>query len=193
MRRRRVVRARARPPPRGRALPMPSAPALTAARGARRVQVAQTGGEATLAAGRGGGTRPLSHLERVFEPRFIHDSYACRQGKGTLAASDRLMTFWRQATANGRRSVWALKLDVASFFPSIHKQTLFAIICRHVSDPEPRWRSPRPSSSTIRPRATASSGARRGCRRPVPRATQFRHRRGGRERGRNSDDVRGML
>jgi hypothetical protein len=45
--------------------------------------------------------------ERVFEPCFIHDSYACRRGKGTLAASDRLMTFLRQATANGRRPAWA--------------------------------------------------------------------------------------
>ena len=61
----------------------------------------------------------VSHQERIFEPLFIHDSYACRTGKGTLAASDRLMTFLRQATANGRRPAWALKLDVASFFPSI--------------------------------------------------------------------------
>jgi RNA-directed DNA polymerase len=81
----------------------------------------------------------VSRLEPVFERCFIHDSYACRKGKGVLAASDRLMTFLRQATANGRRPTWALKLDIASFFPSIHKKTLFAIICRHVRDPELRW------------------------------------------------------
>ena len=34
----------------------------------------------------------------VFEPRFIHDSYACRKGKGVLAASDRLMEFLRRIT-----------------------------------------------------------------------------------------------
>ena len=45
----------------------------------------------------------VSHHEQVFEPIFIHDSYACRKGKGTLAASDRLMTFLRRVTANGRR------------------------------------------------------------------------------------------
>jgi RNA-directed DNA polymerase len=28
----------------------------------------------------------VSHQERIFEPIFIHDSYACRKGKGTLAA-----------------------------------------------------------------------------------------------------------
>ena len=45
----------------------------------------------------------VSHQERIFEPMFIHDSYACRKGKGTLAASDRLMTFLRKVTANGQR------------------------------------------------------------------------------------------
>jgi len=79
------------------------------------------------------------HLERVFEPRSIHDSYACRVGKGTLAASNRLMPFLRQITANGHRAAWALQLDVASFFPSIHKQTLYRIIVQHVRDPELLW------------------------------------------------------
>jgi RNA-directed DNA polymerase len=78
----------------------------------------------------------VSQLEAVFEPRFIHDSYACRTGKGVLAASDRLMVFLRRLTANGRRPAWALKLDIASFFPSIDKQTLYAIIARRVRDPE---------------------------------------------------------
>lgn len=35
----------------------------------------------------------VGELEPVFEPRFIHDSYACRRGKGVLAASERLMQF----------------------------------------------------------------------------------------------------
>jgi RNA-directed DNA polymerase len=77
--------------------------------------------------------------EPVFEPRFVHDSYACRRGKGTLAASDRLMTFLRRATANGRRPAWALKLDVASFFPSIDKGILYAIIAARIRDPEVLW------------------------------------------------------
>lgn len=81
----------------------------------------------------------VSRLERVFEPTFIHDSYACRKGKGVLAASDRLMLFLRRITANGQRRAWALKLDIASFFPSIDKQTLAAIIAGRVCDPELRW------------------------------------------------------
>jgi len=51
----------------------------------------------------------VAHQERIFEPLFIHDSYACRKGKGTLAASDRLMTLLRRVTANGRRGAFALK------------------------------------------------------------------------------------
>jgi RNA-directed DNA polymerase len=81
----------------------------------------------------------VSHHEKAFEPIFIHDSYACRKGKGTLAASDRLMTFLRRVTANGKRPGWALKLDVASFFPSIHKQTLFTILTRKIKHPELVW------------------------------------------------------
>ena len=81
----------------------------------------------------------VSHQERLFERSFIHDSYACRKGKGTLAASDRLMTFLRRVTANGQRPAWALKLDVANFFPSIHKETLFTIIGRQIRHPELLW------------------------------------------------------
>ena len=81
----------------------------------------------------------VSHQEPVFERLFIPDTYACRKGKGTLAASDRLMTFLRRATANGRRPAWVLKLDVASFFPSIHKATLYALLAAHIGHPELCW------------------------------------------------------
>jgi hypothetical protein len=81
----------------------------------------------------------VAHQERVFEPRFIRDSSACRCGKGTLAASDRLMELLRRVTANGHRAAWALKLDVASFFPSIHTETLYRVIAAHIRHPELLW------------------------------------------------------
>ena len=81
----------------------------------------------------------VSWQEPVFERQFIHDSYACRTGKGTLAASDRLMVFLRRVTANGRRPAWALRLDVASFFPSIRKRTLYDLLAARVRHPEARW------------------------------------------------------
>jgi len=77
----------------------------------------------------------VSHQERVFEPLCIHDSYACRRSKGTLAASDWVMTCLRQVMANGRRLAWALKLDVANFFPSIHQATLDESLARHITHP----------------------------------------------------------
>ena len=72
--------------------------------------------------------RVVGLLEPFWERRFIHDSYACRRGKGTLAAVDRLQTFMRQVSANGSRRAYALHLDVRSFFVRIHKATLFAIL-----------------------------------------------------------------
>ncbi len=36
--------------------------------------------------------------------------------------SDRLVERLRRVTANGGRGAWTLKLDVASFFPSIDKE-----------------------------------------------------------------------
>jgi hypothetical protein len=84
--------------------------------------------------------------ERVFEPRFIHDSFACRVGKGTLAASDRLTTFLRRATANGHRAAWALKLDVASFFTSASPP-----LCHGHGQRALRPASPQTSSTTSPP------------------------------------------
>jgi retron-type reverse transcriptase len=104
----------------------------------------------------------VAHQERVFEPMFIHDSYACRVGKGTLAASDRLTTYLRQATANGKRPAWSLKLDVASFFPSIHKATLYAIIARRIADPTLLW-----LTRVRSPKGSKSSGSRKCIRRSV--------------------------
>ncbi len=59
-------------------------------------------------------------LEEHFERLFIHDSYACRPGKGTHAAVERLSRFLRSATSSGRVRAWAMKLDIRNFFPSIH-------------------------------------------------------------------------
>jgi RNA-directed DNA polymerase len=81
----------------------------------------------------------VREVEPLFERRFIHDSWACRRGRGVLAASDRLTGFLRQATANRAQPAWALKLDVANFFPSIHRATLYDILCRVVGNPELRW------------------------------------------------------
>ena len=67
-------------------------------------------------------------LEPHFERRFIFDSYACRRGKGTLAALQRAHKFCRQFP-------YVLKLDIQKYFPSIDHQILLDTISRIFRDP----------------------------------------------------------
>ncbi|NLY15371.1 MAG: RNA-directed DNA polymerase [Gammaproteobacteria bacterium] len=74
------------------------------------------------------GDRVVHHLlvgwlERFYEPVFIHDSFANRRGKGTLAAVQRLQAFTR-APGTG----YYLQLDVGNFFNSINRRILFGLI-----------------------------------------------------------------
>jgi RNA-directed DNA polymerase len=63
----------------------------------------------------------VSVIEPIYERKFIFDSYANRQGKGTHAALDRCTHFMR-------RYPYVLQCDVQQFFPAIDhavlKQTL---------------------------------------------------------------------
>src|SRR5271170_5765172 len=71
-------------------------------------------------------------LEPIFERSFIHDSYACRKGKGTYAAVDRCQEF-------ARRYRYVLKADVRKFFPSIDHAILKDLVARTVKDPHVLW------------------------------------------------------
>jgi len=50
----------------------------------------------------------VERLEKLYEPIFIHDSYANRTGKGSHAAVDRLQQFMRSRNGRG----WYLQLDI---------------------------------------------------------------------------------
>ncbi|MCX6029059.1 MAG: reverse transcriptase domain-containing protein [Chloroflexi bacterium] len=65
----------------------------------------------------------------LFEARMIHDSYACRVGKGTHAAIDRCQHF-----ARGHRYV--LQCDVVQFFPSVDLTILAGQLARHIACPD---------------------------------------------------------
>lgn len=67
----------------------------------------------------------VPQLEAIYEPRFIHDSYANRVGKGSHAAVRRLQAFVRQVHS-GQGGGWYLQLDVRNFFNRIHRATLWA-------------------------------------------------------------------
>lgn len=81
----------------------------------------------------------VREIESYWERVFIHDSYACRSGKGTHAAVDRLGKFIRNVTRGGRRRAWFLQFDVHNFFMSIDRRILFELIehglCRQYGVP----------------------------------------------------------
>jgi retron-type reverse transcriptase len=78
-------------------------------------------------------------FKKIWEPVFIHDSYACRDGKGTHKAVVRLQSFLRRITKNGNVRAYYLQLDIKDFFISIDKELLFTIIRRKVANPEVLW------------------------------------------------------
>ena len=80
----------------------------------------------------------MNLLEPWFERRFIADSYACRKGKGTHAASLRTREFMRAASAQWGRP-YVLKGDIAKYFSSIDHNRLLSMLPRIISDPDVLW------------------------------------------------------
>lgn len=58
---------------------------------------------------------------------FIHDSFACRSGKGTHRAIKRLCEFIRQITKNYKQEVFYAQLDIRGFFMSIDQRILYRL------------------------------------------------------------------
>ncbi|MDO9068799.1 MAG: RNA-directed DNA polymerase [Deltaproteobacteria bacterium] len=56
-------------------------------------------------------------IEPIFDRCFIHDTYACRTGKGTHAALERFTHF-------AAKSRYVLKSDIRKYFPSIDHEIL---------------------------------------------------------------------
>ncbi|HBG07698.1 MAG: hypothetical protein A2075_09245 [Geobacteraceae bacterium GWC2_58_44] len=74
----------------------------------------------------------------LFEKKFIPDSYACRVGKGTHAAKERVEAF----AATARKSwgeYYVLKGDIASYFHSIDRRVLLQLVERTISDRDVLW------------------------------------------------------
>ncbi|MDG4551661.1 MAG: reverse transcriptase/maturase family protein [Candidatus Contendobacter sp.] len=69
----------------------------------------------------------MNVIEPPLDQRFIHDSYACRRGKGVHAAVNRYQVW-------ARRYCYALKLDVQQYFPSIDHVILKTTLRRHLRD-----------------------------------------------------------
>jgi len=68
-------------------------------------------------------------IEPVFDARFIHDSYACRAGRGNLAAVHRFRRFIRARPAG-----FVLHCDVARCFQSVDHAVLLELLQRKLKD-----------------------------------------------------------
>lgn len=60
------------------------------------------------------------------EKRFIDCSFACRKGKGTHKAVQKIESFIKSAQ-NKKRELFYMQLDIKTFFPSIDQKILFDI------------------------------------------------------------------
>ncbi len=76
----------------------------------------------------------VKELEKIYEKRFIFDSYACRKGKGTHKAVKCLKKFTQsyQNSSKSYKRGYFLQLDVQNFFMSIDKKILFKLIKKRV-------------------------------------------------------------
>ncbi len=74
----------------------------------------------------------MNLLEPILDRQFHPDSYACRRGKGTHAAADRLQSLLR-------RRRYFVQCDVRKFFPSIDHGILKALFRRSIKDNRVLW------------------------------------------------------
>lgn len=72
-------------------------------------------------------------IKPFFVPRFIYDSYACIENKGTHKAVFRLMSFMKKMK-NKYTNYYIIKFDISKFFDSINKDILFSLIKKRISD-----------------------------------------------------------
>jgi len=80
----------------------------------------------------------FKHLNKIFEPTFIFDSYSCRVGKGVHKGVKRLRDFTRKIQqTNGQ--CFILKCDIKKFFASIDHAILLDLIEKRIKDKDVIW------------------------------------------------------
>lgn len=75
----------------------------------------------------------------IFDKTFIFDSYACREGKGTHKAIERLTKFMKAASLRSKGKVYALKCDVKKYFASVDQSIVFSLVKRKIADSRVLW------------------------------------------------------
>jgi len=72
-------------------------------------------------------------LMPFYDKTFIDDSFACRRGKGSHAAADRLQ-YWLHQVDRRRQKYYYLKLDISKYFYRVDHDILFAILSNRIKD-----------------------------------------------------------
>ena len=73
-------------------------------------------------------------LEKIFEPTFIHHSYACRKDKGTHRGVLALQKMAIKESLNNTRICWVLKCDIKKFFAGVNHEILLKIFAERIKD-----------------------------------------------------------
>ncbi len=74
-------------------------------------------------------------LNPFLDKRFIYDTYGCREGKGTLAAAERLYYWMRVVRRKPNYENWYyLKLDIAKFFYRVDHEVMMNMMCELSDD-----------------------------------------------------------
>lgn len=74
----------------------------------------------------------INVLAPIWTSQFIHDTYACIEGRGIHAGSRRCMEFARQNT-------YCLKMDISKFYPSICHELLRMLVRRKIKGEDILW------------------------------------------------------
>jgi retron-type reverse transcriptase len=82
-------------------------------------------------------------IEPILDKGFIHDSYACRKGKGMHAAVKRLEHFIRSLEWDTRENnaprIYCLKCDISKYFDNIDHEVLLKLLQKKIKDDDVIW------------------------------------------------------
>lgn len=76
----------------------------------------------------------ISQIESEWERRFSYSSFACKKEKGTHGALKYLQKLVRSISMGGERKVWALHVDLKSFFVTIDRNVLVELLTEKIQD-----------------------------------------------------------
>jgi RNA-directed DNA polymerase len=78
-------------------------------------------------------------LYPYFDKKFVHDSYSCRNFKGTHRAMNRFNYFVGKVSKNHIKTCWVLKCDIKKFFASINQEILISILEKYIAKKDIIW------------------------------------------------------